>query len=387
MKPPAIACPYCKVNLPAGATACPDCGEDLSALMRLKLAPYVLYNEGLQRAQSGDVDGAIARMRQVVEALPHEPEPYAVLAKLCALKGDWAAAQRWWQQMAERWPDDDAARQGLAAVRDHEAALQGAQQAAQQGRQEDEQALRQARDRELAAARQAALEQERSSQQHLRRRAMVLAALAGGAIIALLAFGYIILNRPVPPPAVVVVITATPGEQAISAIAATATALPQPTATAVAVAATATPEATLASTPTSAPTPKPPAPPPPTPTATPLPDLVGAVRSAIHDDPVLASLTITVQQTGTSVWLEGEVPSVADKYRLEALAKSVPGVNLVDVSGLKVLYAVKRGDNLTLISRDNYGRAAYWLLIARANKLRNPSLIHVGQFLLLPAPR
>lgn len=47
-------------------------------------------------------------------------------------------------------------------------------------------------------------------------------------------------------------------------------------------------------------------------------------------------------------------------------------------------YTVVRGDDLWLISVRAYGDGYQWVKIARANKLVNPNLIHVGNVLTLP---
>ncbi|HEY4688469.1 MAG TPA: LysM peptidoglycan-binding domain-containing protein, partial [Anaerolineae bacterium] len=143
------------------------------------------------------------------------------------------------------------------------------------------------------------------------------------------------------------------------------------------------PEPTIApptATPTKLPSPT------PIPTATPTPDLAGPVREAIQADPDLSKLNIQVRQEGSSVWLEGEVPTLGVKYQLEALAKTIPGVRLVDVSNLRVVYTIGAGDTLWDISLAMYGRASLWRFIAAANQLSNPRLINPGRALIIPPP-
>ncbi len=48
------------------------------------------------------------------------------------------------------------------------------------------------------------------------------------------------------------------------------------------------------------------------------------------------------------------------------------------------LYVVKPGDYLWKIAENHYHSGYRWVIIARANKLSNPNLIHSGQKLLIP---
>jgi nucleoid-associated protein YgaU len=163
----------------------------------------------------------------------------------------------------------------------------------------------------------------------------------------------------------------------------TATA-PQATAT---TPATATPTAPAPS-PTAPPSPTPlPATPPPTPTR---PDLAGpvqaAIAAAIADNAHRDEIEVTVRQAGNAILLEGLVAYVGDKYMLESLAKSVPGVELVDVSGIQVRYAVRSGDSLSGIAQEMYGQSELYPYIAAANGLADPNIIRAGQVLTIPPP-
>lgn len=124
---PTIQCPVCRVPLPPDSTTCPACGENLSLLVRLRHAPYLLYNEGLALAAAGDRQGAIAKMQASLHTNPDQPAVYLVLGKLYAQEGEMAAAQRWFESALARWPDLDGARQGLAVIAAHDATLRDAQ--------------------------------------------------------------------------------------------------------------------------------------------------------------------------------------------------------------------------------------------------------------------
>jgi nucleoid-associated protein YgaU len=64
----------------------------------------------------------------------------------------------------------------------------------------------------------------------------------------------------------------------------------------------------------------------------------------------------------------------------------VPGVELVDVSAVRVVYRVKSGDTLSKIALEMYGQAAWWLPIGRANQLVDPNRIYPQQRLVIPPP-
>jgi hypothetical protein len=116
-----ITCPNCGIALPAGATICPECNEDLAPLLRVRLAADIAYNEGLRLARSGDLEGAIIKIHEAVAAASEHPAAYIVLGKLYAQKGIWSLARWWWQQALVRWPEDEAARRELAALEQREA--------------------------------------------------------------------------------------------------------------------------------------------------------------------------------------------------------------------------------------------------------------------------
>lgn len=341
MTPTALTCPGCDSALPGGASTCPECGEDLAPLLRLEMEPYLLYNQGLSLVQSGDLDGAVLKLRSAMAAMPAEPGPYVVLGKIYAQMGDWAQARRWWEAALRRWPGDPAAQQGLQALEAHRTAA------------------------EVAA---------RKESVHQRRRRWLSSAAyfaTGGLLVA-----FLIVARdsfrgsPQSPPATPAALAAA-STQTITATFAPSPVLGLPTVTSV-------PTQTQ---------------PPPTPTATPTaspspaPGLASQVESAIRSHPLLAGPEIRVEQQGNAVLLQGEVPSIVLKSLLEAVAEGVPKVDLVDTSGLRVVHKVKPGDTLSHISLQMYGQTTLWPLIANANELANPHRIYPGQRLIIPPPR
>jgi len=89
-------------------------------LIRLQQAPILLYNEGLAYARAGDFDRAMLRMQESIAAFPDNPSAYVVLGKLYAQQGRLDLARNTWIMLLERWPDEEAARQGIAAGSEHE---------------------------------------------------------------------------------------------------------------------------------------------------------------------------------------------------------------------------------------------------------------------------
>jgi osmotically-inducible protein OsmY len=71
----------------------------------------------------------------------------------------------------------------------------------------------------------------------------------------------------------------------------------------------------------------------------PTPDqaLTFAVQAALEADPDLAVLHLSVRQSGQGIFLGGSVPSQELKARVEEVARAVPGVELVDGSGVQVI--------------------------------------------------
>jgi osmotically-inducible protein OsmY len=71
----------------------------------------------------------------------------------------------------------------------------------------------------------------------------------------------------------------------------------------------------------------------------PTPDqsLTFAVQDALEMDPDLALLHLSVRQSGQGIFLGGSVPSQELKDRVEETARAVPGVELVDGSGIQII--------------------------------------------------
>ncbi|ANE43052.1 BON domain-containing protein [Deinococcus puniceus] len=128
-----------------------------------------------------------------------------------------------------------------------------------------------------------------------------------------------------------------------------------------------------------------------------------AVHSALKNNGELKDDPIDVLQSGKSIILRGVVDNDHEQRLAEQLARAVPGVAAVDVSGLKVaagakeltkekdedsgdtVYTVKPGDTLGEIAQKYYGNAGEYKKIAHYNNISNPDLIKVGQKLRIPS--
>ena len=117
-----------------------------------------------------------------------------------------------------------------------------------------------------------------------------------------------------------------------------------------------------------------------------IPDLAAQVLAIFSADVELAPWNIQVEQQDYNIRLSGTVSRPDMKARAEALAKSVPGVSLVDSSDLKVEYTVRSDDTLSHIALHLYGRASLWPIIYEANRnqIADPTFISTGMYLRIP---
>lgn len=122
------------------------------------------------------------------------------------------------------------------------------------------------------------------------------------------------------------------------------------------------------------------------PPAASVPDWRVPVAQALQADLTLRLLKVTVTQEGVVLRLQGEVPNLWTRYRIERLARKVAEQATVDVSELRLpmRYIVRRGDSLWHIAQRIYGNPLEWSSIARANDLLPPYRLQVGQVLQLP---
>jgi nucleoid-associated protein YgaU len=349
-----VTCPVCHVCVPAGSTVCPDCGQDLAALVQSARKADVLFNQALALAKAEQWASAQARLTQALEIDSQHVEARHLLARIHARAGHAVEARAEWQHVLTLSPDHAGAQAGLAWL--DKAAQSAAATAA------------------VAAKRNAQTESKQ------RWRAIAGTGFAFAAGIALMT----LLMQPT--------VHATP--TAVAAVPATVIVERLIVATPTPAAATDVP-ATIV--PTKAPTeaPKEPAPTPmttlvptqlPAPSPTPpSPDLIAAVKERIAGQPELQGLNIVVEQDGSDIVLSGSMPSLLAKYLAEEASADTPGVaRIISKLQLTNVHVVQRGENLWDIASAVYGSPRYWRTIAKANRLRAPFRVFAGQRLILP---
>lgn len=116
--PGRIACPVeaCGAENDPGAEFCSGCLTQLTGYIRLSLHPDVLFNRGLRAALAGDSASARDCFAAVVLWHPDDVRTRNAYALACMQARDPAAAQRAWEDVLSRAPDDALARRGLAAL-------------------------------------------------------------------------------------------------------------------------------------------------------------------------------------------------------------------------------------------------------------------------------
>jgi len=111
-----LPCPYCGGQVPADTTVCPDCHEDLAALVRLECEHAILYNEGLAAAQAGDLDTGRVKVLCALERRADFVPAVLLLAKIAAAQGDWPLARRTGARALDLAGEDVRVRRLVAAV-------------------------------------------------------------------------------------------------------------------------------------------------------------------------------------------------------------------------------------------------------------------------------
>jgi nucleoid-associated protein YgaU len=93
-----------------------------------------------------------------------------------------------------------------------------------------------------------------------------------------------------------------------------------------------------------------------------------------------------VERSGGTLKVSGKIPNLHVRYLVEEALWEIPGITDLDMRGLEVdrTYRVNRGDSLWIISRRIYGQGSSWTLLAKANDLRDPNKLRIGQELVLP---
>lgn len=82
-----VPCPQCAVPADPQSLRCPSCREDLAALVRLRYAGRIEYNEALARVRAGDDASALVLLRRAVAAEPGLRPAEDLLAAVSARVG------------------------------------------------------------------------------------------------------------------------------------------------------------------------------------------------------------------------------------------------------------------------------------------------------------
>ncbi|MCD6518877.1 MAG: hypothetical protein J7M05_03005 [Anaerolineae bacterium] len=128
-----LTCPYCGGSVPQGTTICPDCHENLAALIHLKYKHAIYYNEALALAREGNLEGAQERLLVALSLKDDFLPGHILLAKVYAHQGRWDKAQATALRAAELAPkgsqEQKLARE-IAKTAQKEEALRRAQEEA-----------------------------------------------------------------------------------------------------------------------------------------------------------------------------------------------------------------------------------------------------------------
>jgi LysM repeat protein len=109
-------------------------------------------------------------------------------------------------------------------------------------------------------------------------------------------------------------------------------------------------------------------------------------RKKVADGREIGRIEVVVERVGDTLRASGKIPNLHVRYLVEEALWKVPGISDIDLRGLVVdrTYRVNRGDSLWIIAKKVYGQGASWTLLAKANDLRDPGKLKIGQELLLP---
>jgi LysM repeat protein len=113
---------------------------------------------------------------------------------------------------------------------------------------------------------------------------------------------------------------------------------------------------------------------------------VGFTRRKIADGREIGRIEVVVERVGATLKASGKIPNLYVRYLVEEALWKVPGITDLDLRGLVIdrAYRVNRGDSLWIIAKKVYGQGSSWTLLAKANDLRDPNKLSIGQELVLP---
>ncbi len=370
-----LKCPVCQTLVPDGATHCPDCGEDLVALVHLVAQSQIAFNQGLMLSKGGNLEGATHALLQSVTANPTNFDAMNLLGKVYALQGLEEKARATWQKVLMSEPANSNALTNIAHL-----------QAITLEREE--------------RSKQVAVEETKDQDRVMtraRRRTILLICISfllGLFVLSLIGL-FIVpgkITTSVAETAVVQSWSAQTREAAINATSIGDMTRVAQNANLTVVAMMGAAKQTVAAV-AVVPTPVVSTAVPliltaqPSPTQTPLPDLVTPVKQALLNRPEIRQLVISVEQDGMVVRLKGNVTSLVTRLLIENVAHSAGTPGIIDVQGLLLtnVYEVQPGDNLWDIATRVYGSPIWARTIARLNNLTDPSHLATGQKLMLPS--
>lgn len=113
---------------------------------------------------------------------------------------------------------------------------------------------------------------------------------------------------------------------------------------------------------------------------------LGFTRKKVANGREFGRIEVVVERTGNTLKASGRIPNLYVRYLVEQALWEVPGITDIDMRGLQVdrSYRVNKGDSLWMIAKRLYGDGTAWTLLAKANDLRDPSKLSIGQELSLP---
>ncbi|WP_030273881.1 hypothetical protein [Streptomyces sp. NRRL B-24484] len=82
-----VPCPQCAVPADPESLRCPSCREDLAALVRLRYAGRIDYNEALAHVGAGEDAAALVLLRRAVAQEPGLRPAQDLLAEVSARTG------------------------------------------------------------------------------------------------------------------------------------------------------------------------------------------------------------------------------------------------------------------------------------------------------------
>jgi len=113
-----MKCPVCPAdNIAPGERKCPNCGTDLTAILKVNELAAAEFNDALALAQAGAVDGALLRAAAAAALDERFTAARVLLGKLLWRKNQFAEAVDQWQEALALDPDNRDVKQLLASAR------------------------------------------------------------------------------------------------------------------------------------------------------------------------------------------------------------------------------------------------------------------------------